>query len=209
MGSILGPRTVLTVRECLMRDDIHDLLVMGGYLSAWWGKNAQVKYVQEIVKSDFDLAILKLTKKFIFSRTIRPIKLTHQAVTVPHTAYGHMYGIVGFVRAPWDVPGEPMPKNAFYEIKYATLMTGIDKKICNEIYKDVPVNDTTMFCTYANTTYCWGNLGSPTVVMFREQVVQMGIVVRAYCDEQYNPNLHIRIDAFEGWIRSHSEARMK
>ncbi|KAL0267769.1 UNVERIFIED_CONTAM: hypothetical protein PYX00_009944 [Menopon gallinae] len=206
MGSILGPYSVLTVRECIMRDDVNDLIVVAGYMSAWWGRNAQVKYVSEVVKSDDDIAILKLEKKFTFGRTVRPIRLSHEQVTEPHTIYGAMYATVGFVRAPWDVPGEPMPKNSFYEIKYATLMEGASKKNCSEIYKDVPVNETTMFCTYANATYCWGNLGSPTVVLFNEQLVQMGIVVRAYCDERYNPNLHKRIDSLEGWIRSNSEA---
>lgn len=75
MGSIIDEKHILTAVRCVQSTNYKTLRILVGYFKAWWGRHSFVHYVDKVIKSEYELVILRLTLPIQFSRTIRPIRL--------------------------------------------------------------------------------------------------------------------------------------
>lgn len=205
MGSIIDKQTILTAASVVdgIINKPFKLLVLAGRLNAWWGKDSQVQPASEIIQADPGLALVTLKNRLVFNKNVSPIKLTPFSTKEFQNNYGKDYGVFGIPRTGWDVPGQTLPKSSIYLMKVETAPDALDT--CEHTYPDYDFNDTTMTCTWANGTYAWGCLGSPTVgVDKKDELHQIAVVVKTTQSDTENYHFHQKIAPYGNWIRAHS-----
>lgn len=207
MGSIIDKKSVITAAQVVTKslNKPYTLLILAGRLNSWWGEGSQVQQATEIFVIDLGLALVSLKHGLTFNKNVSPIKIPEHIV--PEAAFKEVYGdnwaVFGVQRSSWDIPGEELPKTSIYLMKVESKPASADE--CKFVYPDTDFNKTIMECTFANGSFNWGCLGSPTVAVTKKnRVVQIGIVVKTTLADTENFHFHLLLQYFHMWIRAHS-----
>lgn len=233
MGSIIDEYHVLTAKRCFEKNDASGIMIIAGYQSPYYGKNSQVKFAEKVVKHDQELAVLVLKKPFVFSDTVKSIRLigTDKITEEFKSAYQEPFkkcGIVGIEIPKYLQQGDYLPKLSSYNMMLEPFMDVEGN--CTDAYTDImEIEKRTMFCTTGKSEFCWTAIGSPSVIMMDKSYVQIGVVVMGMCktskptaaarvntkaaasdkSAKYTPNVHIRTDKFHKWIKANSHLDIK
>lgn len=205
LGSIVDKKTVITASEVvkLSLSAPSELLILAGYLSPYWGPDSQVKKA-EVIYALAEIAIITINDEFEFNNNVRPIKLPHDDHGHDFRAqYGNTAAVFGLQRTAIDSPGQYVLRGSIYSLSYETIPETINA--CLTSYRDQDFNSSTMFCTFANGSWSWGCLGSPSVMQDKlDRLFQVGVVIKTTVTDDESYHFHIRIAPFVHWIRAHS-----
>ncbi|KAK6617885.1 hypothetical protein RUM43_014114 [Polyplax serrata] len=207
MGSIVDSRHVLTAKRCYEKCDAADLLVLAGYYKAYWGRDSQVKKVKRIIRHEFEVTLLRLSSPLTFTDYVQPARFPNSGSKIMKFSDGYSdpFQVVGFFVDRFDVPGDYISKELFYNVKEDSSVTFDD---CKTNYTKMNLDEDKMFCILGNATYCWGGWGGPVIKMMETDnpfYLQIGVVVADNCTtDTTGPLLAARTDSYWDWIRGNS-----
>lgn len=219
MGSIIDESHILTARTCFTEVNIGSLLVIANYLSPYFGRNSQVKFIDKVINHPHQLSMVVLERPLEFGLGVGPIQqmTPREFLRFPLEEYGEDYYIAGFLLSKFTTRGESLLKTDLYTIGSEKVLKQFEclkriKKGKNEFYKKV-YDRTIMFCSAGESELCWTAVGSPTMMRVDGKYVQVGVVYGASCEanptkseKENKPELtvHVRVDKFLKWIQTNS-----
>ncbi|XP_063982737.1 serine protease 48-like [Diachasmimorpha longicaudata] len=186
-GAIINDRYILTAAHCVQNVQPSALTIVAG--TNEWRKPGQKYAVEKIISHDFDsaalindLALLRTTKKIVFTNTIKPIKITTKDIR----DHGHSVIATGWGRlGAWGTAPSRLQE---IELKI------FDQKKCNARF-GVTSGEICTF-TQSGEGVCNGDSGGPLAA----DGVLIGIVSYGIPCGMGHPDVFTRVYHFKDWI---------